>query len=106
VEFLWWQGCPSWERALERLRGEMERLGLDPAAVDMRQVDTDAGAEREGFVGSPTIRIDGVDVQPPGGAPVGLSCRIYRLRDGRASPLPDAEDLRDALLQAMGSGER
>jgi hypothetical protein len=61
--------------------------------------EADAGAE--GFVGSPTIRIDGRDVQPPGGQSAELTCRVYRLRDGRSSPTPDPEDLRDALRQAL-----
>lgn len=97
VEFLWWSGCPSWERALARLREQMEAVGLDPEAVELREVDAERDAEREGFVGSPTIRVDGRDVQDPGAEPTGLSCRIYRLRDGRVSPLPDPADLRDAL---------
>jgi hypothetical protein len=101
VEFLWWSGCPSWDRALERLREEMEGLGLDPAAVRVREVDTSAGAERERFVGSPTIRIDGSDIQPPGDEPIGLSCRVYHRRDGSVSPLPDPADLRDALSRAI-----
>lgn len=97
VEFLWWNGCPSWERALARLREEMVVLGLDPGAVEVQEVDTDEAAERESFVGSPTIRIDGRDVQPTAEHPVGLTCRVYRLRDGRISPLPDRADLREAL---------
>jgi len=105
VEFLWWSGCPSWERALDMLREEMRRLDLDPAAVRLREVDTDADAEGERFVGSPTIRIDGRDVQPTGDDPIGLSCRVYRHRDGRVSPLPDPADLRDALRQAIAGAE-
>ena len=63
----------------------------------MREVRTDADAGRERFVGSPTIRVDGRDVQPPDGEPAGLTCRVYRLRDGRISPLPDrAGPARDA----------
>jgi hypothetical protein len=70
----------------------------------MREVDTESAAERERFVGSPTIRIDGVDVQPAGAdEPIGLTCRIYRLRDGRVSPLPDPADLREAIEQAMSA---
>ena len=66
VELLWWQGCPSWEGALAILREEMSAVGLDPASVEVREVRTDEDAGREGFVGSPTIRISGRDVQPPG----------------------------------------
>ena len=101
VEFLWWRECPSWERALAMLREEMEAAGMDPDSIELREIDTDGAAEREGFPGSPTIRIAGVDLQPPGdGATVGLSCRVYRRRDGRTSPLPDPDDLRDALRNA------
>lgn len=98
VELLWWDGCPSHPQALEDLRAIMSELGLDPDSVEAREVRTEEEAEREAFVGSPTIRIDGRDVAPPPeGEPTGLSCRVYHLRDGRVSPTPDPDDLRDAL---------
>jgi len=101
VEFLWWEECPSWERALAQLREAMSELGLDPSAIEVIQIDTDEAARRREFVGSPTIRIDGRDVQPPREDEVaGLACRVYRHRDGRISPLPDPDDVRDALLRA------
>lgn len=78
----------------------MRELGLDPASVEVREVRTDEDAERERFAGSPTIRVDGVDVQEPGGGPALLACRVYRHRDGRVSPLPDPEDVREALAGA------
>ena len=98
VELLWWEGCPSHTEALEQLRQVLGEEGLDPEAVEVVEVLSDEQAERERFFGSPTIRIDGEDVVPPGeGDPVGLSCRVYRLRDGRPSPVPDVEDVRDAV---------
>lgn len=98
VELLWWRGCPSWERVLSDLTEAMRELGFDPGTIERREVETEADAEREGFPGSPTIRIDGVDVQPAvPGAPSGLVCRVYRRRDGRLSPLPDPADVREAL---------
>jgi hypothetical protein len=100
VELLWWSGCPSWQEAVRMVRTELAAAGLDPEALEVREVHTDGEAEREGFVGSPTIRVDGRDVQDPGDEPVGLTCRVYRLRDGRISALPDPEDLRDALRPA------
>jgi hypothetical protein len=103
IELLWWRGCPSWERALGELQGAVKELGLDPEAIEVREIDTEAAAGAEAFVGSPTIRIDGEDIQPPpSGEPHGLTCRIYHLRDGRISPLPDSADLRDALARAAG----
>jgi hypothetical protein len=80
----------------------MAEVGLDPDRVEVREIETDADAERESFPGSPTIRINGEDVQPPGDNPIGLSCRVYRTRDGRTSPLPDREDLRRALVAVTG----
>jgi hypothetical protein len=101
IEFLWWRDCPSWERALAILREAVAAAGLDADSIDVREIDTEPAAEREGFVGSPTIRIDGTDLQPPPeGEPPGLTCRVYRRRDGSTSPLPDPADLRDALAAA------
>jgi hypothetical protein len=82
------------------LRSEALRAGLDPAAVRTVEVADEAQAERLNFPGSPTILIDGVDVQPPLDPASGLTCRVYRRRDGSISPLPDPEDLRDALSRA------
>jgi hypothetical protein len=102
VELLFWDGCPSHPKALAELRAAMADLGLDPDTVLLREVDTDQRAERERFVGSPTIRIDGRDVEPPpGDEPMGLTCRVYRLRDGRISPTPDPATVREALSTAM-----
>jgi hypothetical protein len=101
VELLFWEGCPSHPKALSELRAAMADAGLDPNAVILREVHTDADAEREHFVGSPTIRIDGVDIQPPNGEPFGLTCRIYHRRDGRISPTPDPADVREALATAQ-----
>jgi hypothetical protein len=101
VELLWWEGCPSTDEALAMLREEMDALGLDPEAIGVREVSTDADAQREQFVGSPTIRIDGRDVQPVPDEPIGLSCRVYRLADGRISPLPARQEVRQTLMEAM-----
>ena len=100
IEFLWWRECPSWERALAMLREAMAETGLETDSIEVREIDTEEAAASERFVGSPTIRIDGRDVQAPQYEPTGLACRVYRRRDGRVSPLPDPEDLRDALRAA------
>ena len=100
VELLYWEGCPSHPAALADLREAMSALALDPGAISVREISTQADAERERFVGSPTIRIDGADVQPTGGEPFGLTCRIYERRNGRVSPTPDPADVRAALAAA------
>jgi len=101
VELLWWEGCPSTDRALAELRDALERLGLGDTEVHLREIETDEAAPLTGFTGSPTILIDGVDAVPSGHEePTGLSCRVYPRRDGRLSPTPDPDDLRDALRRA------
>jgi hypothetical protein len=103
VELLFWEGCPSHPKALADLRETMSALGLDPASIVVREVRGQPDAERERFVGSPTIRIDGVDVQPAENEPYGLMCRVYHRRDGRISPTPDPADVREALAAAQAT---
>ncbi len=100
VELLYWDGCPSHPQALAELRAAMDELGLDPDAVHVREIDTEDAAEAERFTGSPTIRVDGADIQDTIDEPTALTCRVYHRRDGRISPVPDPDDLRDALRAA------
>ncbi len=107
VELLFWEDCPSHPRALAELRTAMAEIGLQESAIVVREVSTQADAERERFIGSPTIRIDGEDVQPPPGEePFGLTCRVYHRRDGRISPTPDPADVREALATRPGAAGR
>jgi hypothetical protein len=106
VELLWWEGCPSTERALAAVREALSELGLSGVEVHTREIETDADAQAVGFVGSPTILIDGQDLVPAAAEePIGLSCRVYRRRDGRISPIPDPDDLREALARAAQRAE-
>ena len=92
VELLVWEGCPSHPRALAELRAAVAAAGHDPAAIDVRDVPDQAAAERERFPGSPTIRVDGRDVEP--GAQqrtdFGLKCRLYATPEGLRGQPPDA----------------
>jgi hypothetical protein len=107
IELLAFSDCPSHEEAHRRLVGLLDELGRDDVEVAIRWVETEEEADAVGFVGSPTFRWQGEDLLPPGPeAHVGLSCRVYRRRDGRPSPLPDPEDLRDAVVAALGGGPR
>jgi hypothetical protein len=101
IEVLWWAGCPSYPEALADLRAAVGDLGGAPGAVVSRELRTDDEADEERFAGSPTIRVDGRDLFPQPDEPTGLTCRVYRLRDGRSSPTPDPDDLRDALRAAL-----
>ena len=104
IELLYWEGCPSYPQALEELRAALSELGHGDVEIRMRSVDTEEEAARERFVGSPTIRVNGRDpFPPPPDEPASLSCRVYRLPDGRFSPTPDPKLLRRALAETLAS---
>ena len=102
IEFLYEPDCDSRDVALARLRDVLaEEGGAGP--IDVIRVDTDEAAETLRFTGSPTIRIDGADIDPPdASARYVLTCRAYRLPDGRITPFPPKELIRSALRNAMG----
>lgn len=107
VELLYWDGCPSHPQALAELESALAELGLAEVEVRLTEVATEDQAAGHGFIGSPTVRVDGVDVvAPPADEPTGLTCRVYRRRDGRYSPTPDPADLRDALRRIPSRSER
>ncbi|MEJ5197986.1 MAG: DUF2703 domain-containing protein [Anaerolineae bacterium] len=102
VTFLYFEDCPSHDEALARLRQVIAEEGIE-AEVDVVRVETEEQAVEWGFVGSPTIRVEGQDIDPP--PPEmrpALACRAYRRADGRITPLPPAELIRRALRAAAG----
>jgi len=94
IELLYWRGCPSYPEAQQLVEDVLD----DPEELRLREVKTQDEAEELRFPGSPTIRIDGVDIDPAGAeARPALNCRIYRLPDGRISPVPSREMVEAAL---------
>ena len=65
IEFLFWRECPSHPEARALLDEVLAARGLD-AEVEEREVTTTEEAEELAFPGSPTIRVDGRDVDPAG----------------------------------------
>ncbi len=81
VELLYVDGCPGYEAMLPRLR---ELLG-DSAQLELRRITTPDEAQAERFLGSPTVRIDGEDVERGAGkrTDYGIKGRLYRTSDGQ-----------------------
>lgn len=98
IEFLYWEDCPSHPEARRLLQEVVSEMGIE-APIEEIEVLTDEDAERLSFPGSPTIRVNGVDIDPSGAAQMGtaLTCRVYVLEDKRYSPVPSREMLRQAL---------
>lgn len=98
VEVLYFDGCPSYEALMPRLRELVSSVGGDPDAIELRAVETTEAAEELRFLGSPTVRVDGCDVDPTAAQrdDFGLKCRIYRSGDGQ-TPVPPEAWIRNAL---------
>lgn len=97
VTLLYFKGCPNWMVADAHLKVlAAERPDL---TVTHLLVETPAEADRVGFLGSPSIQVDGVDVFAGPGSQVGLTCRRYPTPDGFAGA-PTLDQLRAALTGA------
>jgi hypothetical protein len=90
VEMLQTEGCPHAAEYLPRLRQLVAGAGL-AEPVRMRGIVDPDEARRERFLGSPTIRVNGRDVDPTADQrqQYGLSCRLYPGADGLRGTPPD-----------------
>ena len=104
VTLLYFDGCPSWQVAEQRLQTLADEVGF---SLTRRRVETPEAAEELEFRGSPTVLVDGRDPVAEGDEPVGLSCRIYDTPEGPAGA-PTMQQLRTALTtgSAPSSGDR
>lgn len=87
------KGCPNWRVLDERLRILQPELGF---RLEYDRVETAADADRLGFVGSPTVLVDGVDPFAAGDEHTGLACRVYATEDGPRG-VPTVAALRAAI---------
>jgi hypothetical protein len=96
IEVLFFKGCPNYAPTVERLRTVLRQEGLSTDAEYVEVADA-AAAQRLGFIGSPTIRINGVDIEPElrTSAQTGVACRRY------SGGLPSEEMIRAAIREAM-----
>lgn len=103
VEVMYWRDCPSWELALERVRKatfELEKEHNTKFEIREVEVKDDEEAERIGFPGSPTIKVNGKDIDPEGAEKnvKGLTCRVYNI-DGKFLPLPPYEFIKQRIKE-------
>ena len=96
IELLYFDGCPSWQHTLADLQALLAEAGRDDE-VRLVKVDSTDAAERLRFLGSPTVRVDGQDVES--GIPAegyGMECRLYWV-DGKPAGTPPLEWLARAI---------
>ncbi|HWE15370.1 MAG TPA: hypothetical protein VG365_17730 [Solirubrobacteraceae bacterium] len=99
IEFLYFEGCPSAEAFLPRIRELLKQAGVSDEP-QLRRVESIEDAERERFLGSPSLRLDGRDIEPGADARTdfGLKCRLYRTASGTSGSPPD-----EWVLAAIGT---
>jgi hypothetical protein len=104
IEILTFDGCPNREPAIEFVSRVTRERGID-AEVEVIDVPDAEAARQTRFLGSPTIRVDGHDIEPGADARTdyALSCRVFRTDSG-ASGRPDERWLVDALAHASSGG--
>ncbi len=93
INVLYFEGCPNHRPAVELVEAVAAELNTT-AEISEVPVEDAAAAERLRFFGSPSIQIDGVDIDPAkkGRSDYAFSCRVY----GPAG-LPPRQMLIDAI---------
>ena len=102
VEILYLAGCPNHPSAVGRVLEALQQEGVSAELVEV-EVKDGATALVTGFLGSPTIRIDGRDVEPAARSAkaFGLTCRTY-FDDGNRAGAPPIGWIRAAIREARG----
>ncbi|VVM05829.1 hypothetical protein MAMC_00816 [Methylacidimicrobium cyclopophantes] len=98
IEFFYFEECGHWREALCRIEEVLaEEGGIH--AIRLISVESVVEAQRHRVFGSPTVRIDGKDIDPAawGRIDYGFGCRVYPDADGSLHPAPSKEFLRQAL---------
>jgi len=95
IEVLYVPGCPNYEPAVQRLQAVLESQSLQ-AEIRSVPISSEDQAKTLLFPGSPTIRIDGEDVEQHETVVPSLACRLYANRSG----VPSEESLRIAISSA------
>jgi hypothetical protein len=98
---VYFDDCPCWRTAGDRLREALTAIGRSDVRVTFVEVRSEADARVSGFAGSPTVVIDGVDLFPGSAVPTdALACRLYRTPSGLAGA-PMVDDLVAALSERI-----
>lgn len=100
VEVLYFSGCPNHKPAVERVNEALRAEGMSAEVAEIDVTDAET-AQRVKFLGSPSIRVDGLDIEPEARSAkeFGLMCRTYAV-NGRREGLPSSDMLLRAIRDA------
>jgi hypothetical protein len=100
IEILYFNGCPNHDTTLERVKEVLHQEDLSAEIVEVNVRDA-ASAQAHQILGSPTVRIDGLDIELSArqSKDFGLMCRTYTEGGGRVG-VPPLALIRAALREA------
>ena len=104
IEVLYFDGCPNHRLTVERVREVLREEGIEAAVVEVN-VQNEATARNVGFLGSPTVRVNGNDVEPSARSAreYGMMCRTYAVGQKREGA-PPKDLIRAAIREALAAG--
>jgi MerT mercuric transport protein len=99
IEVLYFDGCPNHKPAVERVQQLLHEEGVSAEMVEVN-VSDESIARKVGFLGSPSLRVNGLDVEPEARTAheYGMMCRTYAV-NGKREGLPSREILRQAIRE-------
>ncbi len=99
IEVLYFDGCPNHKPAVERVQQLLREEGVSAEVVEVH-VSDESIARKVGFLGSPSLRVNGLDVEPEARTAhvYGMMCRTYAV-NGKSEGLPSREMLRQAIRE-------
>ncbi len=102
IEILYFEGCPNYEPTLNRVKQILKDLGMKQKVLEVI-ITTPKMAESFRFLGSPTVLVNGLDVEPSArnSNQIGFGNRTYPSGDRRVG-IPSEEMVRAAILEARG----
>ena len=102
IAVLYIADCPNHGPTVERVRKVLQSVGVR-ATVEQEAIRTEQDAQMWRFLGSPTVRVNGQDIEPEARSAqqFGFGCRSYR-ENGRRAGMPSEELIRRAIQAAIG----
>jgi hypothetical protein len=99
ITIQYFDGCPHWTLAENRVREAMTDLGRKDVEIAYQRIDSPDDAEQFSFHGSPTILVNGRDLFAGREMPVSFGCRVYATEEGTQGA-PSVSQLRQVLRAA------
>jgi hypothetical protein len=101
VELLYFEGCPGFQPTLSLLKQVLDEEEI-PARVQIILVDSEESANKYRFQGSPSIRVDGEDIEPEARSSTdfGMKCRIYD-NEGVPGGVPAKRKILEAIRNSI-----